>query len=102
MPVRLGELFRAEFFKKGFGLARVWALTAIVIERLFDGLTVITCLGFGLLLTAATGEGAGILLNVLATGGVLFGAILVAALCLSGSTVPRALSRCGQNRYLNR
>jgi glycosyltransferase 2 family protein len=27
MPARLGELFRAEFFKKTFGLSRVWGLT---------------------------------------------------------------------------
>src|SRR4051812_46593646 len=50
MPVRLGELFRAEFCKKDFGLPRSWALTSIVIERLFDGLTVVACLGIGLLL----------------------------------------------------
>jgi glycosyltransferase 2 family protein len=93
MPARLGELFRAEFFKQSFGLSRVWALTSIVIERLFDGLTVVTCLGFGLFLTATTREGAGIVLDVLATGGILFGAILLAALCLSGSTMSRALSR---------
>jgi uncharacterized membrane protein YbhN (UPF0104 family) len=93
MPARLGELFRAEFCKKSFGLSRVWALTSIVIERLFDGLTVVTCLGFGLLLTASTREGAGIVLDVLATGGILFGAVLLAALCFSGSTVPRILSR---------
>src|SRR3984893_15423178 len=53
MPARLGELFRAEFFKKTFGLSRVWGLTSIVIERLFDGLTVVTCLGIGLLFGAA-------------------------------------------------
>jgi uncharacterized membrane protein YbhN (UPF0104 family) len=93
MPARLGELFRAEFFKKSYGLSRVWALTSIVIERLFDGLTVVTCLGVGLLLTAATRQGAGIVIDILATGGILFGAILLAALCLSGSTVPRTLSR---------
>jgi len=93
MPARLGELFRAEFCKKSFGLSRVWALTSIVIERLFDGLTVVACLGFGLLLTAATREGADIVLDVLATGGTVFGAILLVALYLSRSTVPRALSR---------
>ncbi len=93
MPARLGELFRAEFLKKSSGLSRVWALTSIVIERLFDGLTVIACLGVGLLLTTTTRQGAGIVVDVLATGGVLFGAILLAALCLSGSTISRTLSR---------
>jgi uncharacterized membrane protein YbhN (UPF0104 family) len=93
MPARLGELFRAEYFKKSFGLSRVWALTSIVIERLFDGLTVVTCLGIGLLLSTASHENAAIVLDVLATGGILFGAILLTALFLSGSTVPRVVSR---------
>src|SRR3984893_10238714 len=93
MPARLGELFRAEFFKKTYGLSRVWALTSIVIERLFDGLTVVTCLGIGLLLSTASHEGAAIVLDVPATGGILFVAILLTALFLSGSTVPRVVSR---------
>src|SRR5712671_995033 len=93
MPARLGELFRAEFFKKTYGLSRVWGLTSIVIERLFDGMTVVTCLGVGLFLAATTRQSAGIVIDVLATGGILFGAILLAALCLSGSMMSRILSR---------
>jgi uncharacterized protein (TIRG00374 family) len=93
MPARLGELFRAEFFKKSFALSRVWALTSIVIERLFDGLTVVTCLGIGLFLTATTSQSTDIVIDVLATGGILFGVILLAALCLSGSVMSRVLSR---------
>ena len=73
MPARLGELFRAEFFKKTFGLSRVWGLTSIVIERLFDGITVVCCLGVGLLFAAAAKPNAGLLINVLVTGGLLFG-----------------------------
>jgi hypothetical protein len=93
MPARLGELFRAEFFKKTFGLSRVWGLTSIVIERLFDGITVICCLGFGLLFAAAARPNAGLLINVLVTGGVLFGAVLVAAVYLSGSVMSRIVRR---------
>jgi uncharacterized membrane protein YbhN (UPF0104 family) len=79
--------------KKSFGLSRVWALTSIVIERLFDGLTVVICLGLGLLLAASTRQDAGIVIYVLATGGALFGAILLAVFCLSGSTFSGILSR---------
>src|SRR3984893_5715650 len=93
MPARLGELFRAEFFKKTYGLSRVWGLTSIVIERLFDGLTVVTCLGIGLFLTATTSQSTDIVIDVLATGGILFGIILLATLCLSGPAMPRVLSR---------
>src|SRR5207247_3340234 len=64
MPARLGELFRAEFVKTDFGLPRVWALTSIVIERLFDGVTVVACLAAGLLLAAGTGQSAGTLDDV--------------------------------------
>src|SRR5580692_10631100 len=89
MPARLGELFRAEFFKKTHGLSRVWGLTSIVIERLFDGVTVVCCLGFGLLFAAAARPNAGLLIKVLMTGGVLFGVLLIAAFCLSGSVMSR-------------
>src|SRR5271155_1887013 len=85
MPVRLGELFRAEFFKKTYGLSRVWGLTSIVIERLFDGITIVCCLVAGLLLATASKPNAGLLINVLVTGSVLFGAVLLAAVCLTGS-----------------
>jgi glycosyltransferase 2 family protein len=93
MPARLGELFRAEFFKKTYGLSRVWGLTSIVIERLFDGITVVCCLGFGLLFAAAARPNAGLLIKVLMTGGVLFGVVLVAAFCLSGSVMSRIVGR---------
>ncbi len=93
MPARLGELFRAEFFKKTYGLSRVWGLTSIVIERLFDGITVVCCLGFGLLFAAAARPNAGLLIKVLVTGGVLFGVVLVAAFCLSGSVMSRVVGR---------
>src|SRR5215469_16893900 len=93
MPARLGELFRAEFFKKTYGLSRVWGLTSIVIERLFDGVTVICCLGVGLLSAAAARPNAGLLLNLLVSGGVLFGAILLAIVYLSGSMMSRIVRR---------
>jgi hypothetical protein len=93
MPARLGELFRAEFFKKTYGLSRVWGLISIVIERLFDGIMVICCLGVGLLFAAAAKPNAGLLINVLVTGSVLFGAVLVAAFYLSGSMMSRIVRR---------
>jgi uncharacterized protein (TIRG00374 family) len=93
MPVRLGELFRAEFFKKTSGVSRVWGLTSIVIERLFDGITVVCCLGVGLLFAAAARPHAGLLINVLVTGGVLFSAVLLTAVYLSGSIMSRIVGR---------
>jgi glycosyltransferase 2 family protein len=93
MPARLGELFRAEFFKKTYGLSRVWALTSIVIERLFDGLVVVACLGVGLALAAMTRHTPHILVDVVLTGGAVFGMILVGVLCLAGPTAARLCRR---------
>jgi hypothetical protein len=93
MPARLGELFRAEFFKKTYGLSRVWGLTSIVIERLFDGITVICCLGFGLLFAAAARPNAGLLIKALVTGSVMFGVLLFAAVYLSGPVMSRMVGR---------
>jgi glycosyltransferase 2 family protein len=99
MPARLGELFRAEFCKTSLGLSRVWALTSIVVERLFDGLTVVACLGAGLFLAARTRPHAGLLIDVLAVGTALFGAILVVALCLGGPRISRLFA--GFPRFSN-
>jgi uncharacterized protein (TIRG00374 family) len=93
MPARLGELFRAEFFKKTFGLSRVWGLTSIVIERLFDGITVVCCLGVGLVSAAAAKPNTGLLVNVLVTGGIVFGMALLAAFYLSSSMMSRIVRR---------
>jgi glycosyltransferase 2 family protein len=87
MPARLGELFRAEFVKMNLGLSRVWALTSIIVERLFDGLMVVACLGLGLFLAAATRQNAAVLIDVLMLGGILFGLVLLAALCLAGPLI---------------
>jgi glycosyltransferase 2 family protein len=92
LPARLGELFRAEFLKTSFGLDRVSALTSIVIERLFDGLMVVTCLFIGLLLGAAARQNAGILIDVLVTGSTIFGLMLVVALCLAGPLMSRVFA----------
>jgi glycosyltransferase 2 family protein len=89
LPARLGELCRAEFLKTSFGLDRISALTSIVIERLFDGLMVVGCLAMGLLVGAATLRNAGVLIDVLVTGSVLFGLILLVALFLAGPPLSR-------------
>jgi glycosyltransferase 2 family protein len=93
MPARLGELFRAEFLKSTFGLSRVWGLTSIIIERLFDGVMVVCCLGVGLLFAAAARPNATLLANALVTGSLLFGTVLVAAFYLSGSMMARFCRR---------
>jgi uncharacterized membrane protein YbhN (UPF0104 family) len=80
MPARLGELFRAEFLRKGCGLPRAPALTSIVVERLLDGLAVVLCLAVGLLLASRSGRPAAGLNQVMAVGAALFSGALIGAL----------------------
>lgn len=84
MPLRLGELFRAEFLKKTACVPRVQALASIVVERLLDGLAVVFCLGLGLLFAARTRPPSPLLVDALAAGGAVFGLVLVVVLCLGG------------------
>ena len=91
MPARLGELFRAELLKKDLGLSRTSTLSSIVVERLFDGLTVIGCLGLGLLLAARQDTAA--LVNVLVIASAFFGVILLVALFLAGPGTSGAFAR---------
>jgi uncharacterized membrane protein YbhN (UPF0104 family) len=49
LPARLGELFRADYAKRHFGVTRSAALGSIAAERLLDGLIVVACLAGGLI-----------------------------------------------------
>ena len=48
LPARLGELFRAEFFKRSYGVTRSVGLASVALERLLDGVIVVACLAAGL------------------------------------------------------
>jgi uncharacterized protein (TIRG00374 family) len=93
LPARLGELFRAEFCKQRCGFPRIWALASIVIERLLDGIMVITCLGVGLLISHGSSEIGRVLGGVLAVAAAIFGSLLFAVLVLSGKSIPRWFDR---------
>jgi glycosyltransferase 2 family protein len=93
MPARLGELFRAEFFKKTYGLPRVPVLTSIVVERLFDGLAVVGCLAAGLVIAAHSGASEAGLIEIVTAGGAVFGALGIGALGFARLPLPRLLAR---------
>lgn len=79
LPARLGELFRADYAKRRFGLSRTAVLGSIVIERLADLAAILGCLVAGVLATGMLGDVAGLgPQRLLAIGG---GAAL---LCLVG------------------
>ena len=48
LPARLGELFRADYAKRRFGLSRAAVLGSIVIERAADLAAILCCLALGL------------------------------------------------------
>jgi glycosyltransferase 2 family protein len=56
LPARLGELVRADYAKRRFGVSRSAAVGSIVIERLWDGLIVVLCLSAGLLVISLLRE----------------------------------------------
>ncbi len=58
LPARLGELFRADYAKRRFGLSRAAVLGSIVIERAADLAAILCCLALGLGVSDLTG-GAG-------------------------------------------
>jgi uncharacterized membrane protein YbhN (UPF0104 family) len=71
LPARLGELFRAEFFKRSYGVSRSIGLASVALERLLDGVVVVACLAAGLWL-AGGGESDAALLTLCLSGAALF------------------------------
>jgi uncharacterized membrane protein YbhN (UPF0104 family) len=71
LPARLGELFRAEFFKRSYGVTRSVGLASVALERLLDGVIVVACLAAGLWL-AGGGESDAALLTLCLSGAGLF------------------------------
>lgn len=88
LPARLGELFRADYAKRRFGLSRSAVLGSIVIERAADLVAILACLALGLAaLQMATGEEGGTFARLLQ------GATLVVAALALGLYGLRASGR---------
>jgi uncharacterized membrane protein YbhN (UPF0104 family) len=56
LPARLGELFRADYAKRRFGMSRTTVLGSILVERLLDLCLILSCLVLGLLMTEMAGQ----------------------------------------------
>jgi glycosyltransferase 2 family protein len=48
LPARLGELFRVDFVKREYGVARSAVLGSVIVERLADAIAVMALFSFGL------------------------------------------------------
>ncbi len=69
-PARLGELFRAHYARHSFGLSRSAVLGTIVIERVFDLLTIVLLLGVGITATLSVQDAAESILWTLLTSAI--------------------------------
>jgi uncharacterized membrane protein YbhN (UPF0104 family) len=57
LPARLGELFRADFIGRRYGVSRLSVLGTIFVERLFDMIVVLVCAIAGIALAAGQRSG---------------------------------------------
>jgi uncharacterized protein (TIRG00374 family) len=74
LPARLGEIFRADFFGRQYRVSRAAIAASILLERVLDGLVVVSCLVLG----RAFIPNQPVLLNTLSlTGTLLFSSIFV-------------------------
>ena len=74
LPLRAGELLRAQYLAQHQGVARMQTFGTLLMERLFDGFVLATFLLWGLLLAGAGAAylGVGLALAGLTTGGFVF------------------------------
>ncbi|HEY3909285.1 MAG TPA: lysylphosphatidylglycerol synthase transmembrane domain-containing protein [Stellaceae bacterium] len=93
LPARIGELFRMELMRRRHGVARAVALSGIVIERILDGLCVVSLLSIGLWLNGQYNEPSKILRFVNVSGALVFGAAVVGWIVLRKFPLVRLFSR---------
>jgi glycosyltransferase 2 family protein len=93
LPARLGELFRANFCGRRYGMSRAMVLGTIMIERLVDGIIVICALMLGLLAAGINTADLPVLYSVLATATALFGAFGFALLVLGTDLFRRLFAK---------
>jgi glycosyltransferase 2 family protein len=72
LPARLGELYRADYMKRKHSITRSAALGSIVVERLLDGLAVVSIFNIGLAATAIPDENSSILLPIAIVSTTIF------------------------------
>ena len=78
LPARLGELFRADYLRRRFGVERAVALGSIVVERLMDGVFALLLLASGLVFLGP-GPDHSSLVNATTVGAAVIGAAIVGA-----------------------
>ena len=92
VPARLGELFRADFCRRQYGVSRTKVLGSIMIERFADGVTVLVALAIGIAAIGIDSERTAVVTSLISAGSIVFAALGV-ALYVLGSGVAERLTR---------
>lgn len=88
LPARLGEVVRAYILGQREGVSKTATLGTIVVERMFDGLTMVGFLVVALtLFPAGSGPGAQLLSDIVQVGAPLF--VLALLFFLAGASFPQ-------------
>nr|WP_246294735.1 lysylphosphatidylglycerol synthase transmembrane domain-containing protein [Schlegelella koreensis] len=105
LPARLGELFRADFIGKRYGVSRMAVMGTIVLERVLDVLAVVACAAAGVMTLAGDRPAAGtistrssIVDGLFVTGAVALG-FVVALIALAAYGRSAASLRSAQLRW---
>jgi uncharacterized protein (TIRG00374 family) len=100
LPARLGEVFRADYAKRRFGITRATVLGSIVIERVLDLCAILSCLLVGLAFVELLNEAGRIpVFEVIALNAALIvGAVIIVIYFLRNDALhmlplPKALAR---------
>ena len=80
LPARLGELFRVDFVRREYGVARSAVLGSVIMERLADTLVVMALLGFGLVFANFKGDASALVLT--ASMAAMAIGVLTGGLCM--------------------
>ena len=80
LPARLGELFRIDFVRREYGVARSAVLGSVIMERLADAVVVMALLGFGLVSATFKGDDSALLLTALMAATAI--GLVIGVLCV--------------------
>jgi uncharacterized membrane protein YbhN (UPF0104 family) len=80
LPARLGELFRVDFVKREYGVARSAVLGSVIMERLADALAVLALFSFGLIFAPFKADASALMLAGL--GAAIGVAFVIGGLCV--------------------
>lgn len=89
LPLRAGEIVRSVVIGREFGVRKTSALATIAVERIFDGITMLSFLAFSMIFVSLTSE----LQSLAIVSFIVFAALLLAMVLLTfgGDLVTRLL-----------